>query len=296
MTHAKVQEKWSLASADLHDAYTDFMLSRQATQCTKATLEWYSFTAGRFVQWVAGQGVASPQDITARHVRQYLTNLEGKSSNTIHGNARAIRTLLIFMHSEGYISQPVKFDMPKLIQKRLSCLTAEQVKTLLKVSNVRDRALLALAFDTGLRREEIVSLNWNDLDFQTGLIRVTKTNGGKFRSVCAGAKTRRLLLAYRRKVINLESAMFQTSTGERLRGDAFRHICKRLAKRTDIAFSPHTCRRTAATLLLKSGVDLETLRRILGHSDLSLLNTYVTLLDADIVTTAKIHSPIDSLD
>lgn len=295
MSQTKVQEKWTLASVGLNDAWTDFILSRQSTQATKATLEWYSYTAGFFVKWCAEQGVNSPDEITARHVRQYLTNLEGKSSNTIHGNARAIRTLLIFFHAEGHISQPVKFNMPKNIQVRQSCLTAEQVKTVLQVANVRDRALIALLCDTGLRREEIVSLNWNDLDFQTGLLRVTKTKGGKFRSVCAGAKTRRLLLAYRRKVVNSDGAMFQTSTGERLRGDAVRLICQRLSKKTAIRFSPHTCRRTAATLLLKSGVDLETLRRILGHSSLDLLNIYVTLLDTDIVTTARAHSPIDSL-
>ena len=75
MSTKTAQTKWTLASFALRDAYTDFVLSRQAMQCTPATLEFYKHTAGKFLEWLETQGVTSPQELTARYVRQYLAEL-----------------------------------------------------------------------------------------------------------------------------------------------------------------------------------------------------------------------------
>jgi hypothetical protein len=61
--------QWSLASVALTDAYTDFILSRQAMNYTPATLVFYKFTAGKFLEWCEGQGVTSPEQVSARSVR-----------------------------------------------------------------------------------------------------------------------------------------------------------------------------------------------------------------------------------
>src|SRR5690349_19063535 len=105
MSPTATQTKWTLASFALRDAHTDFTLSRQAMQCTPATLEFYKHTAGKFVSWLDERGVNSPQEVAARHVREYLAELtgNGKSDNTIHDHARAIKTLLRFWHAENYI-------------------------------------------------------------------------------------------------------------------------------------------------------------------------------------------------
>src|SRR5262245_28436584 len=120
---------WNLASVALQDAYTDFMLSRQAKNVTPATLDFYQFTAGAFLSWLEGQNVTGPEQVTARHVRGYLALLieQGKQDTTLHAHARAVRTLLRFWHFEGYAPSPIRFDMPKLAKKRLPVLTAEQL-------------------------------------------------------------------------------------------------------------------------------------------------------------------------
>jgi site-specific recombinase XerD len=89
---------WTLASTALIDAYTDFILSRQAMRCTPGTLTFYNYTAGKFLEWLEGQSITEPAEVEARHVRAFLAKLigEGKSSWTVNDNARAIRTLLRF--------------------------------------------------------------------------------------------------------------------------------------------------------------------------------------------------------
>ncbi len=140
-------QKWSLASVALSDAYTDFMLSRQAKQCSLATLEFYRYMLGPFLAWLEGQGVTSPDEVTARWVRGYLAQLHG-ADTSIHDHARAIKTLLRFWNVEGY-SGPVTFDMPRVAKKRLPVLTAEELCKVLQSCNVRDKAIVLLMVELG---------------------------------------------------------------------------------------------------------------------------------------------------
>jgi site-specific recombinase XerD len=108
--------KWHLVSVALQNAYTDFILSRQAMLCTPATMEFYIHTAGKFLSWLERQGMTSPQEVTARYVRQYLAELAdlGRADNTIRDHARAKKKLLRFWHTEKYIPEMVTFATPKV--------------------------------------------------------------------------------------------------------------------------------------------------------------------------------------
>ena len=103
MSQTKTSQSFALASVALLDAYTDFKLSRQAMNCTPVTTSFYRFTAGKFLEWIEQQGLTSPEQITARHVRQLLAELtsRGLQDTTRHDYARAIRTLTILSLHAG---------------------------------------------------------------------------------------------------------------------------------------------------------------------------------------------------
>jgi len=186
----KTQQKqaWALASVALQDAFTDFMLSRQAMLCTSETLRFYRNTAGKFLKWLEDRGVTSPDEVSGRYVRAYLADHSYYADTTLHGHARAIKTLVRFWHDEGYLAQSVKFAMPRLSKKRLPYLTANQLKLVLKATiKLRDKALIMLLADSGLRNSETLALNWGDLDISSGLVLVKRGKGGKARSVVIGA-------------------------------------------------------------------------------------------------------------
>ena len=98
--------EWALASIALDDSFTDFILSRQAMLCTKRTIEFYTFTLGKILDWMKENGVNSPGDITSRYVRAYLAEMEGNglSDSYIHSHARVIKTFTRFLLQEGYIA------------------------------------------------------------------------------------------------------------------------------------------------------------------------------------------------
>jgi integrase/recombinase XerD len=295
---SKIQQKFTLASTDLLDAYTDFMLSRQAMNCTPATLTFYQYTAGVFLVWCEEQSIATPEEVTARYIRQYLAMLadRGKKDTTIHAHARAIRTLLRFWYGENYIHTPVKFEMPKLAKKRLPVLTEDQLQTLLKHCNVRDRAILLFLVDSGLRRAEVCALDWSDVDMQSGLVRVRHGKGRKDRSAVVGAKTRRALLAYRRTLANRDGALFQTQAGTRMRGNTLRSVIRRLAKQTGIEVTAHALRRTFVIMSLRNGMDVLHLQAMLGHANLDMVYHYAQMVDDDLLQAHRKYSPIDNLN
>jgi integrase/recombinase XerD len=165
---------------------------------------------GRFCKWLETQGVTRPDEVTARYVRAYLAELAPKlADTTLHGHARAVKTLLIFWNEEGYLPQRVKFDMPKIADKKLLVLDAQELKKVISsCKKVRDKALVMILADTGVRRAELLALTWDDLDMSTGAVKVLRGKGGKYRVVFCGAKTRRILLKYRRESSNREGRIF----------------------------------------------------------------------------------------
>lgn len=294
------KSKWTLASYVLNDAYTDFILSRQALQCSPSTLEFYKFTAGRFLNWLELQAISEPGQIHARHIRAYLAELasQGLSEWTIHDNARAIKTLLRFWFAEKYISSEIQFQMPRVSQKRQPSLDANMLtQAISECQSIRDKAILLLMADTGLRRAETISLNWGDLDILSGLIRVRRGKGGKARSVVIGATTRRAIVAYRRTLDNPgeDSALFQTRDGGRFSAQGLLQVFRRLSKRTGLKFTPHVLRRTFVILSLRAGMDVLHLQALLGHASLDMVKYYAQMVDDDLLETHKTHSPIENL-
>ncbi|MEW6400824.1 MAG: tyrosine-type recombinase/integrase [Chloroflexota bacterium] len=293
----RITEKWTLASLALTDAYTDFILSRQVKQCTPATFEFYKYTTGVFLKWVESQSITSPNEITARYVREYLAGLIGKSDKTIHAHARAIRTLLRFWHEEGYMPAPVKFDMPRMAKKRLPCLTAEQLSTVLSVCDPRDKAIIMVMADSGLRRAEIINLNWGDVDMQSGLVRVVCGKGRKDRSTVIAPTVRRTLLAYRKTSGDHanDAPVFQTRSGRRFTGSGLLQVFRRISADAGIHVTPHALRRTFTILSLRSGADVLHLQAELGHASLDMVQHYAQMVDEDLLQSHKNHSPIENL-
>jgi integrase/recombinase XerD len=288
---------FNIASIALLDAWTDFILSRQAMHCTPATLKNYQWTLGKFLAWLEQQGITAPQEVSARHVRQYLALYADKSDWYLNGIARAIRTLLRFWHKEGYLPQPVTFDMPKVRQKRLPFLTAEQVSKLLSVCNLREKALVLFMIDSGLRRQEVCNLKRADVDLQTGVVMVRQGKGRKDRLAVIGATTRRALLKYFASAPNQrpEAPAFQTKNGNAFSPNGLRSLLLRVGKKAGIHLSPHALRRTFATLSLQNGMDIVSLQTLLGHSSLETTRRYIQWLDADLLEAHRLHSPVDHL-
>jgi len=115
--------------------------------------------------------------------------------------------------------------------------------------------------------------------------------GGKARSAAVGAHTLRVLLRYRRTLTRIrpEDPIWQTYDGRKLGTIGLRSAIIRTSKRAGVPVSPHGLRRTFATLSLRSGMDLLSLSRLLGHSSLKMTEKYAAQVDADLIREHEAH-------
>jgi len=152
-------------------------------------------------------------------------------------------------------------------------------------ANRRDRTLLEVLYSCGLRVSEVVALNWSDVDFSLGVVRVLG-KGRKERIVPIGRTALESLTAYRDRVGELcrplprdGDAVFLNRRGGRLTARSVARVVDHwtLAAGLSTKISPHALRHSFATHLLGAGADLRAIQELLGHASLSTTQKYTHL-------------------
>jgi site-specific recombinase XerD len=276
-----------------------FMASREATMCTPATIDFYQRMLGPLVEWLLDRRVRTIDKVTVPIVQDFLNHVKarGVKDSTVHAYARGARAWLLWANRNGYHPERLFLPMPRVAKRKLPVLSAVEVQTVLNgCKTLRDRAIILLMVDTGLRRLETVNVNWGDLDRKTGVIQVRAGKGRKDRTVVVGNNTREVLEAYRQSVDHHhKDPLIQTAYGNRMRPTGLREVLRRLSRRTGIKLTPHTLRRTFATLSLRAGVNPMHLQGLMGHATLEQTRKYVVLIDEDLQRAHKLYGPIDRL-
>ena len=177
---------------------------------------------------------------------------------------------------------------PKQDRKLPRVLSREEMQTLLDriptrtPLEMRDRAMLELAYSCGLRAEEVVNLNTESPDFDGERLRI-EGKGGKTRLVPMGEPAQAALTRYlergRRALVGAATEECASRLEERAGG--FTHptcagACERWVREAAIAggVSPHALRHSFATHLLEGGADLRSIQELLGHASLSTTQVY----------------------
>jgi integrase/recombinase XerD len=177
--------------------------------------------------------------------------------------------------------------MPKIGRSLPKSLTEDEVESLLSAPVVtdplgsRDRTMLEVLYATGLRVSELVSLRYSQVNLNQGVLRVVG-KGDRERLIPLGEEAVRWLKEFTgtgRGEILLDRStdyLFPTRRGDHMTRQAFWHIIKRYARKSNISkdLSPHTLRHAFATHLLNHGADLRVVQMLLGHSDLSTTQIY----------------------
>jgi integrase/recombinase XerD len=288
---------------NLQDAYTDFILSREAKNATERSLSYYKFILTRIVDHLRVCDVQEVDSIKAFHIRLLLKDLkeQNMSGSYIHQHARVAKTFLKFLYQEGYIPQEIHFDMPKIASKHLRVLeVSEEIQSLLShCKSVRDRLIILLFVDTGIRLNELCMLEWSDINLENGSLIVRHGKGKKFRVVGFGLKTRRFILKYKSSLgterTQQEMPLIQTIHGKRFTVMGLRSALIRLKEESGIDFSAHALRRSFAKLSIKAGMNLIYLQSLMGHSDIETTRNYVQKLDnSEVLNAQKLHGTVDN--
>ena len=160
---------------------------------------------------------------------------------------------------------------------------------------VRDKAILLTLLDVGPHAIELANFDLSDLNPLTGDLVIRKGKGKKGRIVFLGQHTRRVVRAYIPRRGTMPGLLFLNRSRCRMKYAAVRSVLTRRAKlaRLESVPSAHDFRRAFALNCLRNGMDLLSLQRPLGHTDLSILKPYVKQTSGDLQAAHATGSPVD---
>jgi integrase/recombinase XerD len=190
---------------------------------------------------------------------------------------------------------------PKVTNGPVSPVEPEDLSALLKTCKAnsfldsRDKALIMFLHDTGARAREVLGVNIQDTNPVSGEIFIHLGKGGKSRSVFIGKASRKSMRAYLKHRLNDSPALWITEEGERLEYGGLRGILGRRAKQAGIKVpSLHSFRRAFAINMLRAGVNVFSLQKLMGHADLQVLRRYLAQTTEDMAQAHRIGSPVDN--
>jgi integrase/recombinase XerC/integrase/recombinase XerD len=243
------------------------------------TRQAYAADLRQFAAWASCRRV-EPPGVTHRVLRHYAAALSERRSApaTVARKLAALRAFFTTLREHGEIAaNPADLlSAPKRAQELPAVLAPEA-----------DRALFEIAYASGLRAEELVSLDLSSVDFDAEELRV-EGKGAKTRFVPAGEPALRALARYLERARGAlargdgENALFLSKSGRRLSTSDIRRRLSVWARHAAVqgAVHPHALRHSFATHLLEGGADLRTIQELLGHASVSTTQTYTRVESA----------------
>ena len=325
----------STSGFKLSKAIEGFLLQKAAQGLSPRTLECY---ADQLQQWQMYLGAeAEIQQATPQNLRAFLAWLRSdyKPRRLTHGDqplsAKTVRNYWVALSAfftwasaEFGLDNPMKaVTAPRFEEAPVEPLTKDEIEALLKAcdhcreavtrdrrkftmrryTNHRDRALLLVLLDTGLRASELCALKMNDVDQKSGKIQVKHgvrggAKGGKGRTVFLGKSARRAVwryLATREDSPEAEAPLFLGKFDRPINKNVLRQLIRRLGNKAGVLrCHPHRFRHTFAITYLRSGGDVFTLQALLGHSSLEMVQHYARIAQVDIEQAHRRASPADN--
>ncbi|MFC2045332.1 tyrosine-type recombinase/integrase [Chloroflexota bacterium] len=243
------------------DYYGLFIQSRLAKVVSPTTIRFYKVKLGRFLNEV------NPDKAKQNHVEKFI--LQFPNAGNRHGYYQAIKTFFIWREQMYDLPNPIKhMSSPKVGKLILPSLSKEEVNTVItSTSNVRDKAIISLFTESGLRLSELTSIKKADINWRNHLVKIL----GKGRKE-AYAPFGKLSEQY------LEEWLSEfCPNGGNIWGInecGITSMLRRLKKETGLPCNPHTFRRTFACLLRKAGIDTMTIKDLGRWESLEMVQRY----------------------
>jgi len=238
-----------------------------------------------------------PDQLGPEHIRQYqlfLVKDKQASQSTCIQLVCALRFL--YTHTLNRKIEIERIPFPRRERKLPLILSREEVKALLEApGKLRDRAVLAVLYGSGLRVAEATQLKPRDIDARRNVLWVRQGKGRKDRQTLLPAKLLELLRRYWRAE-RPGDWLFPVADGTRPIGPKTVYLaCRAAAQAAGIRkpVHPHSLRHAFATHLLEAGVNLRTIQLLLGHANLETTARYLQVADVAVRSTP---SPLDALD
>ena len=229
-------------------------------------------------------------------IRFYLASMKenGVSNRTLENYRSYISAFYQWMTREDIILKnpcdkisPIKYK--EEVRHPFSETEIDMIRS--ECSNARDRAIIELLLSAGARVGELINLDISDIDFNLMSVHIREGKGSKERTTYITPVCAMHLKKYLMQRDDSDTALFLSARKkERLTSGGIRAILKQIEKKSKVSdVHPHRFRRTFATSLAKRGMDIQTIARLMGHSNIQTTMVYVAMDDSKIINDYKKH-------
>lgn len=274
---------------DLDVLYEDFLAYQEARGCSHATIIAYRQDYRRLKDFLAANDFPRSLDsMTGPSIRRYVVWLreQGYKPWSIRRRVCSLKAFVRYCVDEELLERnpAARVPTPKAPKGLPRYLTMDEVQEILKfidstpvTHRLRDRALVRVLLFTGLRRSELLGMNWSDIDFRNGTLRVMG-KGATERTIPLEEQTAECLGAYRAaSLLQGTEWVWCNHMGHRMKPDSLGRVIRRWLRKANIRkdVTAHTWRHTCATLLVQNGAPLTSIQELLGHADISTTGIYM---------------------
>ena len=293
---------------DLKGCLDAFLTACRVEGLASASIGSYKGLVGEFVKFAFGLGLMTPQIITAIHVRQFLQEKQKTCRPaSIHSYYRHTQRFFNWLVQEGILEQSpmTNIKAPRVPSTIIRPFSREDLNRMLFLCDdqtflgSRNKAILLVFIDTGLRLSELTHVMLTDIDFTRETIKVLGKSKHE-RVVRISRNTQKAILKYLNKRSDQLPNLWVTEEKKALTTWGVIQIIRVLGKRAeikDVRCSPHTLRHTAAMLSLQGGASAFELQLMLGHTTLDMTKKYLSSLSSENAAEAhKKFSPVERLN
>jgi Site-specific recombinase XerD len=274
--------------------YIDYFLNYLQTEkdAAKSTIHKYRADLERLFDYLQ---VTDINEINQNHLRDYLNYIRqtyNYTSSSIANKINILHHFFRFLHASGYInSNPAilirsprkKVKIPKVLNdielEKLLKAPDHNSDTRFKKYALRDKLIFTMFAYTGLRRTELINLNWNDINLGNKYLIVRKSKNKNQRIIPIHDKVLELLDKYLSERLPLKNnALFIGRTDQRIHHNSLKNLFDRYIKIAGLAgkgYTTHTLRHTFATRLLNKDVSLVNIKNLMGYSSLESTQIYL---------------------
>jgi site-specific recombinase XerD len=254
----------------------------------------YGLDLNKLKVYLESRNILSFGEVTTALLREFIYNLKESRNLCPSSVCKLIATIKSFfnyLYEEDLIktNPSKKLKGPKkniVVPKCLSKYEVERVIDSIKFpparcrkNYIRDKLIISMLYYTGIRRSELLSLNWDDLNLEKSFLTVRNGKGGKSRVIPLHPTLVKLIDDYLTLRLPLKcNALFIGEQGKRLTRTSFANLINMYMSISGLkkkGYTAHSFRHSFATHLVESGVDIFKLQRLLGHSSLDVTKIYI---------------------
>ncbi|MEG1495042.1 MAG: site-specific tyrosine recombinase XerD [Bacilli bacterium] len=270
------------------------------------TAKSYKNDLNLYKDYLIGKNITSIKNVESKDISNYLAKLskESYAITSIAHKLTSIKNLHKFFLKTGKIKTDVSLliDRPKLKRSLPITMSISDVNNLLDIDlktvfDYRNKAMLELLYGTGMRISEIISLTFQDVDFENSVIRCLG-KGKKERIIPLGEYASSYLKMYLDVRFNLVKKtkveyLFLNNHGKGITRQGLFKILEKILKEKNLNsnITPHTLRHSFATHMLEGGADLRAIQELLGHADIATTRIYTHISNQKVMEDYKNYHP-----